>query len=332
MDIKIFRFLLKATLTTVALLALVYVVGWRLLLQSLEQTNVIWLLAMYGISLCLGCLDAAQMRLLMRKAGANLPLSRIILANSLSTFYSLILPGDLFASAAKWSNLSAATGRKSIVLNAIVYNRFALLIPPFLFGAVAVSLENPFSTVGVEFTVIAISLLMVAIALLIFHPRTGSFVDSTIMALAQRLPDGVTSRVGMVLRSLQVFRKFSFLDHLAIYAFSCLALPLRIMVFWCGSNALSLEVPVLALAWIFALLMFTRQFPITFSNLGVREGILILALAPYAIESSSAFALGILLFSNILLWALVGAGYQIALALGWASWGPPNAGTEESNG
>ena len=93
-----------------------------------------------------------------------------------------------------------------------------------------------------------------------------------------------------------------------------------VLLFACGAYAMSLTIPFWTIAWVHALLVVIRQVPITISGLGVREGILIATLGPYGVEPERAFALGLLLFSNQVLFALVGAAYHFLLACGWAQW------------
>ena len=64
------------------------------------------------------------------------------------------------------------------------------------------------------------------------------------------------------------------------------------------------------------------MLPITIAGLGIREGILLVALSAYDVPGEQAVALGLLGFSTIVFMALIGAGYQLALTVGWATAGP----------
>ena len=73
--------------------------------------------AVYLIALISILVNAFLLRFLLSSIGLQVSIGRVILAKSLSTFYALILPGDLFAGVAKWADLSAATGDKARVLS-----------------------------------------------------------------------------------------------------------------------------------------------------------------------------------------------------------------------
>jgi uncharacterized membrane protein YbhN (UPF0104 family) len=89
------------------------------------------------------------------------------------------------------------------------------------------------------------------------------------------------------------------------------------------AKAASIHVPVILLLWVRALLITVRLLPISFNGLGVREATLVVVLAPFGVSEASAFAFGVLNIVNLLVFAIMGAAYQLALGMGWADWKPP---------
>ena len=312
--------ILKITLTFFILFLLIYSVGWGKLINILRGTYLPALVVMYGLSLFARLVQAFQMQVILKKACHPLRLARIFLANALSALYSLVLPGDVIASVAKWANLSAATGKKSTVLNAIVYNRLALLLPPLVIGACSIVFENPFPDIPLAEIMVCVAAAGVLATVGIFHPYLGSHLDRMITGLTGFLPEGWRKKIGAVLSSLHDFRAFRLKDHLQIYCIGTISLFSGLIEFFFAARAVGIAVPFLTLAWVMAILHATRQVPITISNLGVREGLLITLLGAYGIEAERAFALGLVMFSNQLLGACIGAIYQIALSTGFAKW------------
>jgi uncharacterized membrane protein YbhN (UPF0104 family) len=101
---------------------------------------------------------------------------------------------------------------------------------------------------------------------------------------------------------------------------------LRTLVLYFATLAVGVDVSPVHILWISAFLVFTAVLPITIANLGVREGLLVFALAPFGVNPATAVALGLLLFANQIIAALVGAFYQLAISLGWVRWhGPTDA-------
>jgi hypothetical protein len=234
--------------------------------------------------------------------------------------YGLILPGDVVAAGAKWANLSAATGKKSMILNAIVYNRLALLLPPLMFGGVAFAFEDPFGSQFSRLMVYVFIVLILTGSFVIYHPKLGSFIDKAILFVAGFLPGFISSRVAMMITSLQTFRALPLLKHFSILSLSFSIAIISVLTFVFASMAIKLNIPILILAWVIAILKITRLFPLTISNLGIREGVLVVILGLYSVAPESAIALGIIHFTGSLLISVIGLAYQFALTMGWAQW------------
>lgn len=311
---------LRVALTGLVIGILVKLVGWMNLLATIKETHLGWMAFMLGAMLLGRLIEAVQMHVLLRKLQAQVTILRIFLANALSSLYALMVPGGLIAGVAKWLNLSAVTGSKSLVFSAIVYNRIALVIPPLLVGVISLAYENPFKGAYIVVAMAALIFVVVMIALSLFHPRLGEVADRVLTVLARPLPFAIRRQVGTVIYSLEGFRNFRFRDHSAIYALSLLTFITRVAALSFAMAALDVRVSVAILVWVIALLLVARQAPVTVSNLGVREAILIVVLGMYGVEPERAFAVGLILFSGQVLSAVVGLSYQVALMLGFARW------------
>jgi len=317
---SLIKYCIKLILTVTVMGILVYVVGWQEIGNALLETTPMWLLFMYLGMLSNRLITAFQMHTLLGWVGLNVNTSRVFLANSLSVLYSLIVPGDLIAAGAKWANLSAATGKKSMVLNAIIYNRLALLLPPLLLGCTALILDDPFQLRLLRVAIFGLLLLTIIGAVLLYHPGLDSVTDRIVFSIIRFLPKAVASRIEMMITSLNAFRAIKPLHHLVILTISIGSVFVGVAVFVSASYAVGIKVPILTLAWTLVLLQVVRMAPITISNIGVREGLLVVILGMYGITAEKAVALGLIMFSSSLLTALIGLGYQFALTMGWARW------------
>lgn len=317
---KILFSFFKVTFTILIVGILLTVVGWRTVLDALSKTALIWLLPMYGVMINGRILDAVQMKLILGKVGYRVRVERIFLANALSCFYTFILPGDMLAGLAKWANLSAATGDRPTVLNAMVYNKLALLIPALIIGTLALAWENPFHESVLPEALVLMALLALTFLICIFHPDYGEVTDKIIYKITKPLPGVIRSRIEKLLDSMVAFRSFRLRDHFKFYLIAILLLLIRLIVFALASRAVGIQVNILTMTWVMALLISSQQLPITLANIGVREGILMAVLSPYGVPVENAFAFGLIIFSNQIIVGLIGLSYQIALTLGFAQW------------
>jgi len=307
----------------VVIMLVILMVGWDNVAAATKKTQLSWLLIMFGAVLVVRSIETVQMHILLAKLDVKISLIRIFLANSLSSLYSLVLPGDVFASMAKWANLSAVCGKKSLMLSTMVYNRIALMAPMLVIGTLALAMENPFADNFIVGGIIITWMLIMAVALSTFHPTFSLFRTQAFRFITQRLPFRIQELVEGVISSFTCFHNFRVRDHLTVYGFSFLGFLVNVSIMSCATRAVDIELSFFVLFWLTAVLFVFRQVPLTVANLGIRESILIVILGLYGVEPERAVTVGLILFSAHLFIALIGLIYQVALALGIARWTNP---------
>jgi uncharacterized protein (TIRG00374 family) len=311
--------------TAVILVVLFSVVAWDDVWSALASAAWPWLVLMYAVALIRQLIDAAQLRYLLRNVDVELPVRRVFLASQLASFYSLVVPGDIASSVAKWANLSVATGKRSTVLSAMIYNKLLMLSVPALIGTVALIVEDPFDRAWVVALAASILLAIVVALVALYHPRFGSWTEGTAGRIARRFPESIERRVGYLTGSMQGIRRLPPRHHVIMVSFVTVSVGSGVLRVWLGIQALGLGVSVFSVLWIMAFALIGRILPITVASLGIRESLLVVALTPLGVERGAAVALGLLGFSTIVMLAVIGAAYQISLVAGWAS----SAGTPD---
>lgn len=321
------RFLGKLLVTVGAITLLLSTVGWEGVARALATVALIWLGVSYALNLARRWIDAAQMAVILRLVGLRVGVGRVFMANVLSTFYDLILPGGIVATGAKWLNLSGATGERPVTLNAVLFNRVVLLAPTFLFGCLALAWENPTEGAALPVALAVILVFVTCLAAFAYHPRLGKVGDGAVHGIAVHLPRVLARPIAKLLDALPPFRALRASQHLLLFGIATCGFLLQVLSMWFATLALHLDVPILVIAWAHALLALARQVPLTVGNFGIREALLVLALSPYGVDAEMAVALGLLSWSKQVVSAIVGGGYQVALTLGWARWkaGPVSA-------
>jgi uncharacterized membrane protein YbhN (UPF0104 family) len=315
-------FAIRIVLTVLILALLIRAIGWQRIRPALEETQFRWLFVMYFMSLCAMIANASMTRSLLARVHLRVTLRRVMLANALSTFYTLILPGDVLAGIAKWADLSAATGDKPRVLSTLVFSKIALALPPLVIGTAALALQNPLESIRLPIAAGVLTVAIVVGSALLLNPKTGRVFDDIVLRLARITPQFIQTRIQSVLTALNEFRGLRISDHLIVYSLSLCAFFLGIAGFASAAAAAGVVIPVATLLWVAMILFVTRLLPITLSNLGIREGVVIASFGLFGVAPASALLVGLILFTNTIVIAFFGAAYQMAVANGWVEWRP----------
>lgn len=307
----------RLMLTVPVVGTLLYFVDWRQVLSALAGAELAWLLPAYALVVGRHILEAGQLTFVLRYVGCCLTWFRVFRANSLAALYALFTPGSLIPMAVKWTDLAAATGRRAIVLNAIVYSRLLLDLQPMIIGAVTLAWANPIGGPMLAVAASALATLGVTLAICLFAPGLAQSTRWASGAMGPLLPAGLRTRMDHLLDDLEPFRRFPLTRHMSLAAMALLSLTVGIVVRVMIMKSLGFNVPLSTLIWVEAILLVAGHVPITVANFGVREGLLVAAFGLYGVPAGAAVAYGLFVYSCHLIFALVGSGYQLALIAGW---------------
>ena len=316
---KLWKTAARLALTVVVVGILLYFVDWRHVVSALTDASLAWLLPAYALVVARRAIEVAQMARVLRLVGCSVGWWRVFRANALAAFYALFTPGSLIPIAVKWTDLAAATGRRALVLNAIIYSRLLLDLQPMIIGAVALAWANPTGRPLLAVAAGALAALGVVVAMCLFAPWLGPATRSMSNAVGRCLPARLGTRIDRLLGELEPFRAFSIGRHLSLAAIALLSFAVGIVTRFMLMKSLGFHVPLSTIIWVDAILIVVGHMPITIGNFGVREGLVIAAFGLYGVPANVAVAYGLLVYSCRLIMAVVGGGYQLALIAGWAT-------------
>jgi uncharacterized membrane protein YbhN (UPF0104 family) len=306
----------RLALTVAVVGILFHFVDWREIVRILTQAQLVWLVPAYVFVVARRAIEAWQQALVLRFVDARLTWFRVFRANALAVFYALFSPGSLIPMAVKWTDLAAATGKRAIVLNAMVYNRVMLDLPPVIIGAGALAWANPTGEPVLTMAACGLAALGVLLALCLFAPWLAQSTREAWAATGWVLPAGLRKRMDHLLNELEPFRAFPLTRHLWLGAIASSSFAVGIAVRVMIMKSLGFEVPLSTIIWVDAILVVAAHVPITIGNLGLREGLVIAAFGLYGVPADVAVAYGLLLYGSRVIFALVGGSYQLALISG----------------
>ncbi len=163
---------------------------------------------------------------------------------------------------------------------------------------------------GVLLTVI------IVISLLLLSSRTGGKINDGFGFLLRPFPVKIRQKGREILGQIATFQAAGAGFHLKIASITTIdTLIGGVIVYVLSARAASIAVPVVVLVWIFAAICVLGRVPISVANLGVREVTLVGLLGIYGVEKSQALLMSMIIFSALILMAVIGAMYQISWAV-----------------
>lgn len=312
---KIIKYLLRFSLTVLIMGALLQTVKVRGVLNAFMGVDIFWLLLIYILVLARRLLEATQMSFILHYHGYLVGWFRVFRANALAFFYGMFTPGAI-AMVAKWADLTSVTGSGATVFNAIVYNRFLLDIQPILFGAIVLLLKNPTGEPLLVAAACLMAILALTTAFCLYSPRIGLPILKKIQTVVLRVSGKIGSLLDSIVQNLAIVQAFPISRHFKMSLIGFAAFTIGICTHLAIMKSLGFQVPVTTIVWVDAVLILASHIPVTISNFGIREGLVVTAFGLYGIAGEQAFAYGLLLYSCKLFIAIVGGFHQLMLVFG----------------
>jgi hypothetical protein len=159
-------------------------------------------------------------------------------------------------------------------------------------------------------------LAIVAVSLLLLNSRTGGKITKAIAALLRSFPEKIQQKGLQVLDQIATFQTAGAGFHLRIAVISIIdTLIGGVIVYILSARAANVNAPIGTFVWLCALIYILGRVPVSIANLGVREAMLVVLLAPYGVEKPQALLMSMILFSSLVFMAIIGALFQLYWAL-----------------
>ncbi len=328
---KIIKLLIRILITTVLLIWVFSQINFEQFLQTIKSARWHYLLAVWLFTIILFWIRSIKMKLILKKQSCSLSTNTIFGATAATSLYSLILPGIL-STGVKWYILKKGTGKSSNVLCSMIYNQWLIMTIMMVFGLAALMFTNPASlsisdtTNRWLFPVVCGILLVaiIAVSLMLLNRRTGGKITKGIAALLRPLPAKTRQKGLRMLDQIATFQTAGARFHLKIASITIIdTLIGGVIVYILSARAANVTAPLGTFVWLCAMIYILGRVPISVANLGVREVMLVVLLAPYGVEKPQALLMSMILFSALIVMAVIGAGYQIFWAVTVKKSNPP---------
>jgi len=291
--------------------------------QAIKTARWQWLIAIWVLTVIFCWIRSLKMQLILKKQDCKVGVATTFRASAVTSLYSMILPGVL-STGAKWHILKEDSGKGSNVLSSMVYNQLLTMFVMIVFGLAALMVTNPvlFSktdvnnrwllplTCGILLTVITL------VSLLLLSNRIGGKIMDGFGFLLRPFPVRIRQKGLEILDQIATFQAAGAGFHLKIASITTIdTLVASVVIYVLSARAANITAPVGVLVWLCAAIWVLGRVPISVANLGVREITLVGLLGVYGVEKSQALLMSMIVFSTLVLMAMIGAMYQILWAV-----------------
>jgi uncharacterized membrane protein YbhN (UPF0104 family) len=285
---------------------LVYKVEWHSVVQALVRIDA-WLFVFSTLTGVCGVLTlAGKYAVLTRGTVVERSVWTMFRINFITRFYALFLPSALGTEAVRWLKVTGGRTGRSLFLASTVFERSSFVVFLMATGLAPIFLYPPDSEVGRFMS----SVVPVVLAALV-----GGIVVMSYLIF--RPLQGITARLVGKGRLGEFVEKFSLSERPA----SVYAKVFLLGALWHGLYVLRMYLLVLAMgiplgaweaAWMGSLVLMLQTLPLSFSGIGVREGAYAYLFTLMGLGPELGVLLGLLFFSQMLLYALTGGALELS--------------------
>ncbi|MHC4475553.1 MAG: lysylphosphatidylglycerol synthase transmembrane domain-containing protein [Planctomycetota bacterium] len=307
---KLLKLTVRIAGTSVLLIWVFSKIEFSQIAASIGSTKLSYVAAAWALSLVTCWLRSVKMRLILERQDCRLNTSKIFAATAVTALYNLLMPGFI-SSAVKWYIIRSHTGKGHKVLSGMIYNQMSDIVTLLALGLIALMITNPGDH---PYLPVVCGLLLLAVvvgSVLMLSHRFGAQVTRVLRYSLKSFPALVRSKGTEVLEQIGLFQTVQWVFHLKILAHNLVRIALRAGMYLMAAKAAQIEIGYLTALWTMALVFVLGRLPISVGNLGVREATLVQALSIYGVEGSDALLMSMVVFSCLLLLALIGAAYQL---------------------
>jgi len=275
----------------------------------LKQINIPIYMAAVLITLFSTLFSAMLIKTILRSIRYKRTFKDMLRINFTSYFYSFL--GELGGGIVRWHRISGPGKKRVEALFAIIIENLMIAGTAYIFLALGFlcSGKSFFShdeKIGFYILLLSIGAILITILTALINKGFASLLKKGLNAICgkERFPL-IRQKVDDLFCCLDYFRK-----HLTFLRSGLLFAMLYQFTGFCGALiiiwSLGVNVPMIAIIWVFPLAFFAQKLPISIYGLGVREGILIYLLGRYGIIKEEALLIGFLIFLCVIIQAFIG--------------------------
>lgn len=279
-----------AATAAVMVVVLTRIVDWQTLTRAATSFPLSSLGLILALQMIMRWVVAWQTRLALAHAGIPISTRRVFSLHLITSFFSIVLPGELAGAAVSWHLFSRDSGRRAQTAAALIYLRLIGFFMLVLVGAAGLFVEPRLLALHAHWAVLIVGI-AVGLPLLSFHYSSVARALKRISdAITERLPwAGLRSIFLSFWSSVQEFTVLPRTTQGAIWIGAAIAYLLNVGAGLIAMNGAQIHAPPIAIVWLLAIVALLGLVPFTIAGFGVRElGVAVLLRQWYGVPTESA--------------------------------------------
>jgi glycosyltransferase 2 family protein len=302
------RFLLNLSLAIVILIILIFNVDFTGLINNLIGIKIVPFLISMSLAFFMRLIWAYQVSFGLAPLALKLNIRDLFRFSLVSTFYSLIFPGELVAGTIAWLRLSFPI-RKEIELGTLlIYFRLLNTLTLLLIGGIGAWFDYVLASTQFR---IFISIMFVCVFVM-FIPFFQTSLSITLIKFGNTIINFLpfsrftSPKLERIWTSIEVFHKLRIQKVFFLIVVSFLFHFTGIFAYYLLTLAVEIDLSIFLVGWIRSILSVLQMIPITIGGLGIRESSIVLILANYDVSITKSLVYSFTIFFLILIPGLVG--------------------------
>ena len=287
--------LLKITFSLLLVSFILQLVDLDEVWQVLRRVNPWWYALGALMVVCDQSYMGAKWNILLRMVGVRVPVSVSVLAYLKGCAYRYLAPATLGIDAYKTYYVRKYHPQTDAIISSIIVERlFGVLTSLFVVALMFYFFAREFG-LGYESWIAAGCIIAALTFLLLFYNFANNVNRLSKLSLWTKLPTAINNRLQPALQGLDNFQN----QPKTLYLYILLSIVEKffygIILYTCV-RALNIDsVSFLFVISATPVLSLIDRLPVSFSSIGVREGMLVLILKPFGVDASTALSVALLI-------------------------------------
>ena len=304
------RQLLKISVLIILFIGLFWFVDFRAVVGVIARADPILLVIGLLLVFPAEFLNAVQLKFLVRRQNIHFKVFQLFAINLSIKFYLLFLPGAIVGSGIRWYKLSQPEGKRAEALAAVTFNRLLETFLVVILGLCFWFLSgNKTNQMDIGFLIL---LFLVIAAIWVLITRLSRLISKIMSKFSQRMTQrryvhAISVWIEKLLVAVASYAEFPIWELIVLVSVGIIRLLLVLFGFQLLAHSVGIYIPFVEMGWILSVVMLFALIPFTYAGgLGVREVGLVFLLSSFGVNSETAIAFSLLIFTRILLLGLLG--------------------------